>query len=64
MNRRLAINVDEYRNGYGVVGMNEFDVVLDEVHEEYLETLKAIETWIKSEIIDELERRTSDASHS
>jgi hypothetical protein len=59
----IQITVDEYVNGFSVRGYDTKDgYFLNEIHEERLEALLAVETWIKNEMITELERRVHHAA--
>jgi hypothetical protein len=60
----ITIQIDEYINGFSAVGYDSDTrkKFLSEVQEERIEILKVIERWVKDEIINDLERRVSNAS--
>lgn len=59
----IQITIDEYINGFSVRGYDTKDgYFLNEIHEERLEALRALENWVKKEMIDELQRRVNYAS--
>jgi hypothetical protein len=60
----IEISIKEYVNGFSVSGYDwkTGDKFLNEIHEEKLDALKAIEVWVKGEIIKELEVRCKNAS--
>jgi len=51
------ITLREADNGYAIRGYNGLIKYFDEVHEQRLESLRAIERWVKYEILSELERQ-------
>lgn len=54
----LNITIDKYVNGYGVRVYDSKDgYALNETHDKRLDALKAVEQWLRDEIIKDLEAR-------
>lgn len=64
MTRNISITIDSYINADGVRIFHDWKQVLNEAHQERVESLKAVERWIRDQIIDELERRQRHAGNS
>jgi hypothetical protein len=64
MTRDISITITSYTNGDGVRIYYGWKSVLDEVHEERMQSLKAVEKWLCNQIHDELQRRLQYAGHS
>jgi hypothetical protein len=59
----ITIHIEEYINGFSIVGWDPKDgKFLNEIHEERIHVLKALEEWITSEIVKDFERREPYAS--
>lgn len=59
----IQITIDEYINGFSVRGYDTKDgYFLNEIQEERLEALRVLESWVKKEMIDELQRRVDHAT--
>ena len=64
MNKNISIVIDSYVNADGVRIYLDWKPVLEEVHEERMNSLKAVERWIRDQIIEDLERRQRYAGNS
>ncbi len=62
MTKFIQITIDSYINGDAVRIIDGSDMPLNEVHEERLEALNAVKTWLNNEIFEELKRREHHAS--
>ena len=62
----LSATIEEYVNGYAVrvVDYKKYKREVDEIHEERIDALKAIQQWAAREILEELKRRQSNAGQS
>ena len=57
MQEYTVLVLRESDNGYLVNGYNGFDKHFDNIYEERIEALKAIDRWVRYEIETELERK-------
>lgn len=60
----ITITIDEYINGFGVrvFDSKRGEYAVDEIHEERLEALKAVERYFIPELLKEYDLRKSNAS--
>jgi hypothetical protein len=58
----ITITIDEYVNGFGVRVHEKYDgYAINEFHEEKIDALKAVNTYINTELIKDLKRRQQNA---
>lgn len=62
MKEDIYIHLRERNNGYSIEISNNCYLISDEIHEERLEVLQSLNSWINKEITKELSRRRSNAS--
>ena len=59
----ITIHIEEYVNGFSIVGYDPKDgKFLNEIYEERIHILKALEDWVSSEIKKDFERKVPYAA--